>query len=285
MQRITEVPKLPERKFDAHKGDFGKICIIGGSIGFSGAPALAGSAALRSGAGLVRIATPKSVLPIVASIDPCYTTIPLPEDKQGRIATTAITTVLKHLEQNNVIAFGPGVGISRGVKNVLEALIAQQNIRLIIDADGLNCLAKSPGWTERKKASIILTPHPGEMKRLWNPLIRDQLPNDRTTQAAMLSERTGCIAILKGAGTVVADKDRIYVNTSGNPGMATAGSGDVLTGIIAALAGQGLDDFDAAITGVYVHGLAADIAAEKTGMVSLTAADIINTLPKAFSRL
>jgi hydroxyethylthiazole kinase-like uncharacterized protein yjeF len=153
---------------------------------------------------------------------------------------------------------------------------------LVIDADGLNCLAKSTDWLERKKASLILTPHPGEMRRLWDRLFRRQMPADRTGQAAELAKKTACTVVLKGAGTVVTDGSRVYVNTTGNPGMATAGCGDVLTGVITALAGQGLDDFDAAVLGVYIHGFAGDIAAEKIGQVSLITTDIIDSLGDAF---
>ena len=284
MQKITQIPKLPLRKPDAHKGSFGKVCIIGGSLGMSGAPAIAGRAAMRSGAGLVRVAIPQSILSIVAAIEPCCTTIPLPNDKNGCISAKALGTILKSVEDNDVLAFGPGVGTTRGVKDVLAALIAQPNLKIIIDADGLNCLAKTTSWTESKKASLTLTPHPGEMKRLWASLFREAPPTERTDQAAALSERTGCTIVLKGAETVVCGKNKIYTNTTGNPGMATAGSGDVLTGIIAALAGQGLDEFDSAVSGVYIHGLAGDIAAEAIGQISLIATDIIDCLGNTFKQ-
>ncbi|MHC4721317.1 MAG: NAD(P)H-hydrate dehydratase [Planctomycetota bacterium] len=282
MQQITEVGKLASRKPDAHKGDFGKVCIVGGSIGMSGAAAIAGRAALRAGAGLVRVATPRSVLPIVAAIEPSYTTIPLPEDDAGCISAEAVGVVLQLVEQNDVMAFGPGVRVAAGVREILEALIGTEGVRLVIDADGLNCLAKSTDWLERRKANLILTPHPGEMKRLWDRLFRKAMPADRTGQAAALAKEAGCTVVLKGAGTVVTDSNRVYVNTTGNPGMATAGCGDILTGVITALAGQGLSDFDAAVLGVYIHGLAGDIAAEKVGQVSLITTDIIDSLGEAF---
>ena len=282
MEQIVEIPKLAVKKADAHKGDFGKVCIVAGSVGMTGAAAIAGRAALRSGAGLVRVAIPASALPIIAAIEPCYTTVPLPEDKNGCISAKAIDILLGLAQDNDVMAFGPGVGIVRGVRNALDTLIMQDGLRLIIDADGLNCLSKTIDWVERKKASIILTPHPGEMKRLWASLFRETIPTDRNAQAGTLAERTGCVVVLKGAGTVVTDSKRIYVNTTGNPGMATGGTGDVLTGVITALAGQGLDNFESAVLGVHVHGLAGDIAAKKTGLVSLTATDIIDTLSEAF---
>jgi len=284
MQIIETIPKLKPRAVDAHKGDFGKVCIIAGSTGMSGAAALAGRSALRAGAGLVRVATPKSVLPIVASIEPSFTTIALPEDNLGRISAKAINPILEAISDNDVVAFGPGVGISGALRSVLEALLEQKQLRLIIDADGLNNLAGIKDWPAGLKAKLILTPHPGEMKRLWSGLFREPLPSDRQQQAIQLAQQTKTIVALKGAGTVVTDGQRVYINKTGNPGMATAGSGDVLTGVITALAGQGLSDFDAAVLGVYIHGLAGDIAAENLGQVSLMTTDIIQALADAFMR-
>jgi len=284
LQTINEIPKLKPRAADAHKGDFGKVCIIAGSVGMSGAAALAGRAALRCGAGLVRVATPKSVLEIVASIEPSFTTIALAENHVGQISAKAINTILDAVSDNDVLAFGPGVGVSGGLQSVLMALLEEDGLRLIIDADGLNNMAKMKDWPAKLKAELILTPHPGEMKRLWSGVFREELPGDRKQQAAELARRTKTVVALKGAGTVVSDGEKVYVNKTGNPGMATAGAGDVLTGAITALAGQGLDNFDATVLGVYIHGLAGDIAAEKKGQVSLMAPDIIESLPEAFMK-
>ena len=284
MQIIETIPKLKPRAVDGHKGDYGKVCIIAGSVGMSGAAALAGRAALRAGAGLVRVATPKSVLPIVAAIEPSFTTIALPEDGAGRISAKAIHAVLEAAGENDAVAFGPGIGISGALRSILERLLDQQNLRLVIDADGLNNLAGMKNWQSKLKARLILTPHPGEMKRLWSGLLREGLPADRQEQALQLAKRTNTIVVLKGAGTVVTDGEKVYINKTGNPGMATAGSGDVLTGVITALLGQGLSNFDAAVLGVYIHGLAGDIAAEKVGQVSLMATDIAQALPDAFMR-
>ena len=285
MQTIKKIPKLKPRARDAHKGDFGKVCIIAGSIGMSGAAALAGRAALRAGAGLVRVATPKSVLPIVASIEPSFTTVPLPEDSEGRIAANAINTILNLIPDNDCVAFGPGVGVTQGVHSVLQRLLTQEGLRLVIDADGLNNLSKINGWPEHTKANVILTPHPGEMKRLWAGLIRTPLPVDRRSQAITLANKTRTTVVLKGAGTIVTNGEKVYINDTGNPGMATAGAGDVLTGVITSLIGQGLGNFDAAVLGVYVHGLAGDIAAKKMGQISVIATDIIEALPEAFKKI
>jgi ADP-dependent NAD(P)H-hydrate dehydratase len=282
MQIIETVPKLKPRAADAHKGDFGKVCIVAGSIGMSGAAALAGRSALRAGAGLVRVATPKSVLPIVASIEPSFTTIPLPEDSSGRISAKAINIILEVVGQNDAIAFGPGVGISGALRSVLDTLLERDGLKLVIDADGLNNLAGIKDWPNKLKAKVILTPHPGEMKRLWSGLFREPLPDQRQQQAAQLAQHTNTTVVLKGAGTVVTDGEKVYINKTGNPGMATAGSGDVLTGVITALLGQGLSDFDAAVLGVYIHGLAGDIAADKMGQIGMITTDIIDSLPEAF---
>ena len=292
MQLIGTIPKLKPRAADAHKGDFGKVLIIAGSMGMSGAAALAGRSALRAGAGLVRVATPKSVLPIVASIEPSFTTIPLPEDSAGRISAKAINVILDAIGENDAVAFGPGVGVSGALRSILQMLIQQEDLRLLIDADGLNNLASIKNWSVELKANLILTPHPGEMKRLWSGLFREPLPAERQEQAAQLAQRTKTTVALKGAETVVSDfltslkasGQKVYVNKTGNPGMATAGSGDVLTGVIVALMGQGLSNFDATVLGVYIHGLAGDIAAEKVGQVSLIATDIIEALGEAFLR-
>ncbi len=284
METVDRIPRLKPRAVGAHKGDFGKVCIIAGSVGMSGAAALAGRSALRGGAGLVRVATAKSVLPIVAAIEPSFTTIPLPEDSAGRISAKAVSIILNAVADNDVLAFGPGIGISQGLRSILEVLLVQENLRLVIDADGLNNLCRIKDWPAKLKANLILTPHPGEIKRLWSSVFREQLPSERQEQAGQLAQQTKAIVVLKGAGTVVTDGQKAYINKTGNPGMATAGSGDVLTGVITALIGQGLTNFDAAVLGVYIHGLAGDIAAKKVGQVSLMATDIADALPEAFLR-
>ena len=287
MNKVTGIPKLEKRPVDGHKGTFGKVLIIGGSVGFSGAPALAGKAALRSGAGLVRVAVPESIQAIVATLDPCYTTIGL-SDEDGQLSSKAVVEMAKHLPDNDVVAFGPGVGTGGGVKDVMLSLLSIKELKLVIDADGLNVLSQCGGpggWLKKKKADIVLTPHPGEMARLWKSVFREPMPEDREECAGRFAEKTGVIVVLKGAGTVVTDGGQVYVNKSGNPGMATAGSGDVLTGAIAALAGQGLSLFDAAVLGVFVHGLAGNVAAAVHGQISLVATDIIDNFSSAFGQV
>jgi NAD(P)H-hydrate epimerase len=230
------------------------------------------------------VATGKSILPIVASIEASFTTIPLAEDSAGRISAKAVNCILKAAAENDCLAFGPGVGQSGALRSIAETLIKQKDLKLVIDADGLNNLAKIKGWCGKVKTELVLTPHPGEMKRLWAGVIRDAMPADRVEQAVRLAKETGTTVVLKGAGTVVTDGTRVYVNDTGNPGMATAGSGDVLTGVIAALIGQGMESFDAAVLAVFKHGLAGDIAAQSQGQVSLIATDIIDALAQAFKQ-
>jgi hydroxyethylthiazole kinase-like uncharacterized protein yjeF len=285
MEIVKDIPKLEPRKPDAHKGDFGKVCVVAGSLGMSGAAALVARSCLRSGSGLVRAAVPRSILPIVAGIEPCCTTIPLDEDADGRMATSAVSAVLAAAKQNDALAVGPGMGQAAGCKAVVESLIGNADVKMVLDADGLNNLATIPGWANQVKASLVLTPHPGEMSRLWRSVFRQLSPSDRNVVASKLAAKCRSVVVLKGHQTVVSDGKRVYVNTTGNAGMATAGSGDVLTGVIAALLGQGFDLFDAAVLGVYTHGLAGDIASESRGEVGLIATDIIEALPKAFLSL
>ena len=282
MQKINELPKLANRPIDSHKNMFGKVLVIAGSKGMSGAAALTALSTLRSGAGLVTVALPKSILPVVASFNPCYMTAALAETKSGKICSSAINEILNLANNADVVAFGPGLGTSIHLQQIAQTLISQKDLKLVIDADGLNNLAKDSPWIDRKNASIVLTPHPGEMNRLFASLFRQPLPKDRTEQARLLAEKTDSVVALKGAHTVVTDSEKVYTNTTGNSGMATAGSGDVLTGVISALIGQGLSNFDAAALGVHIHGLAGDLAEESKGPIGLISTDIINFLPAAF---
>jgi len=203
---------------------------------------------------------------------------------RARISARALGAILNAVEENDAAAIGPGLGQSAGLRSIVETLLGQKDLRLLIDGDGLNNLSKLPGWPQKRKAHLILTPHPGEMQRLWSGLFRETMPQDRRQTAVQVASATGAVVALKGAGTVVADGQRVYINTTGNPGMATAGSGDVLTGVTTALMGQGLGDFESTVLGVYVHGLAGDIAADKLGPISLMATDLIDALPKAFEK-
>ena len=282
LAHVNTVPQLPARPVNSHKGDFGRVLVVAGSLGMSGAAGLAGKAALRSGAGLVRIAAPTGILPIIASYEPAYTTIPLPQDQAGRIDASALPVLLRAAAASDVIALGPGLSTSRALRSIAGQLIALLQQRIVIDADGLNNLARCSNWPDTAKAQLILTPHPGEMKRLWASVSRHAMPENRSDLALEFAQQTGTTLVLKGAQSVVTNGQALYVNDTGNPGMATGGSGDVLTGVVAALIAQGLSNLDAAILGTHVHGLAGDIAARSLGQISLMAGDLIDALPRAF---
>ncbi len=264
----ASLPKLPPRPVDAHKGQFGRVLIIGGSIGMADAPSLAALAALRSGAGLVQIACPREVRTAVAALVPCATIELLYESDKFNPTVRAV---------------GPGCGDQLSI-NDLKWILEENDEPVVIDADGLNVLAKINEWWSLIRENVVLTPHPGEMQRLLakTSISASDLP--RTDLAQEVAILCGGVVALKGHQTVVCSAERTYVNDTGNPGMATGGSGDVLTGVIAALIGQGLSPYDAACVGVHIHGLAGDIAARNKGQISTIATDIIDTLPQAFQQ-
>jgi ADP-dependent NAD(P)H-hydrate dehydratase len=280
---VTRLPVLPPRAADSNKGNFGRVLVVAGSRGMSGAAVLCGSAALRGGAGLVRVALPQEILPIVAAGNPCYMTAPLPQDEHGGLAEAARDDLLSLARANGVTAFGPGLGRGPVIGPLLEALLTQTPTPLVLDADGLNALPPHLGLLRFRAAPLILTPHPGEFGRLIGREIADVQARRQELAVGFAAEH-GVVLVLKGHGTVVTDGRRVYINNTGNPGMATAGSGDVLTGVIAALAGQGLDAFAAAQLGVYLHGLAGDLARADLGEIGLIASDLLYHLPRAFLR-
>jgi ADP-dependent NAD(P)H-hydrate dehydratase len=282
-ERIETVPTLPPRPRESNKGLFGSVLVVAGSRGMAGAAALCGAAALRSGAGLVRIATPAEVQPTVASFEPSYMTYPLPFDENGLIQLSTAQPILERLIKTaSVIAVGPGLGQSDDIRQLVRFLITAAGKPLVIDADGLNALASQTDLLSKLSHPVIVTPHPGEFARLSGASIAD-VQSDRiarATRMAALSE--SLVVVLKGAGTVVAGGGRYYTNTTGNPGMATGGTGDVLTGVIAALLAQKLSPFDAAQIGVFIHGLAGDIARDQNGEIGMIAGDLVDALPDAF---
>lgn len=282
MEKSLAIPMLPPRSPDGHKGDYGRILIVAGSRGMSGAACLCGLAALRSGAGLVSVASPFGSMETIASYEPCYTTVALPSDDQGRIDSSAVATILAH--PCDAIAIGPGIGRSDGLASLVKRLIVQSPVPLIVDADALNALVGRSDVLRQRRNPTILTPHVGEFSRLINKPTAEIQAN-RLQLAQQFATSTGTLVVLKGHETIVTDGQNDFVNSTGNPGMATGGSGDVLTGIIAALIGQRLSILDAAKLGVYVHGLAGDLAAASVGQVSLIARDIITALPAAFMQL
>ncbi|GIW88599.1 MAG: hypothetical protein KatS3mg108_2923 [Isosphaeraceae bacterium] len=284
-ERVESVPRLPARSADAHKGQFGRILVVAGSRGMAGAAALVGASALRSGAGLVRVASPLEVQPTVASFEPSYMTWPLPQDEAGRIDFRAGREPLRRLmSEADVLAIGPGLGQGGSIGELVNWTLSEFNGPAVVDADGLNALAAEVAALTQRLAPTVITPHPGEFARLtgWPT---GEVQARRIELAVDLAQRSpagSLVVVLKGHQTVVTEGRRFYVNTTGNPGMATGGAGDCLTGVIAALLGQGLAGFEAACLGAYVHGLAGDIARDQSGEVGLIAGDIVDALPDAF---
>ncbi|MBI9016052.1 MAG: NAD(P)H-hydrate dehydratase [Phycisphaerae bacterium] len=282
---ITDLPKLPKRPIDSYKGNFGKILIIGGCRNMPGAPAISAKAALRSGAGLVKMAVPEGIQMAIVSNVPCATSEHLQSDSDGRISAASLLALEAMLPNHDVVVIGPGLTTSHALHNIVSRIALGFAGPVVMDADALNNLCEKP---ERLKSNCIFTPHPGEFKKLWEAYFDEPMPEARREAAQKLSLRTNAIVVLKGNDTIVTDGNNIYANTTGNPGMATAGSGDVLAGIIGALAGNQFakfNNFQSAILGVYIHGLAGDIAAEKFGQTGMIATDIIDSLPEAWQMM
>ncbi len=292
-KRIEDFGKLPSRDRAGHKGDFGRVLVVGGSRRMIGAPALAGKGALRGGAGLVTIASPAPVQLAVAMLCECATSVPLPSEKTGKqeLSAEAVGKFRTIAEACDILAVGPGMAVGPGQEALVRAAIDQEK-PLILDADGLNNLAKIDDWPSLRRCPLILTPHPGEFARLTGLTI-DEIQNDRENSAqtalAKWQETTHTalqlILVLKGANTVVTDGLAGYVNKTGNPGMATGGSGDVLTGLIAGIALQGLDLLTSACLAVYVHGQAGDLAATEGTEESLIASDLLDYIPQAMQEI
>lgn len=261
---------LMERRKDSHKGDFGRVLVVAGSVGMAGAALMCGKAAIRSGTGMVRFAVPEELFTILQ--------IGVPE------ATCLVRDFenVINIHDYEAITLGSGLGVNKSNIRVIKKVLNEYTGKLILDADGLNSVMRYSlyGNLKQSKADIILTPHMGEAARL---LEVDRIDGDRREQCARdIQEAFGKTVVLKGAGTLVVDSHRIYVNDTGNPGMATGGSGDVLAGVIASLAAQGYDAYQAAKIGVYVHGLAGDLCAEDIGEIGMTAMDIAMKIPEAF---
>ncbi len=283
LKRISDIPQLPSRAVDSHKGSYGRVVLIGGSIGMSGAISLAGLGALRGGAGLVYLACPRSVWSAVAAIEPSYLTVPLPEDSLGRLAIPSIPDIMTACQNADAVAIGPGLGQSDELREVVSQVIRGVDVPCVVDADALNLLVERQGLFASARSLRVLTPHPGEFSRLTGLPIRE-IQAHRESLAVEFAQRHRVVLVLKGAGTIVTDGDRLFINRTGNPGMATGGTGDVLTGLITALIAQGADPFDAACLGCHLHGLAGDIAAEELSPPGMIASDLPKYLPLAWKR-
>jgi len=283
--RERVVPLIPQRDRNSHKGYYGKARMIAGSMSMAGAAILTTKAALRSGLGMARLYVPESINHIMKTAVPELITIPFQELRRGVIGINHIDTILKDAPDSDVFTIGPGCGISFELEEIVKNIVEKVTSPIVLDADALNVLAKDVSVLERKQAPIVITPHMGEMSRLTGK------PLEEVTAHPVFTARDFAVTwqvtvVLKSARTVVATPEgKVYVNINGNPGMSTAGSGDVLTGIITGLLGQGLSPLDAALAGVFVHGMTGDRVAERLGEHGLLAGDLVESLPYTLKEL
>ncbi|WP_432665998.1 NAD(P)H-hydrate dehydratase [Wukongibacter baidiensis] len=270
---------LPSRRKDTHKGSYGKANVIAGSTGMAGAAILTCKSALRTGLGLLRLYIGESLNYIVKAGIPEAITVPLQEMRKGVIGINHIEKIIEDTKTANVLTIGPGCGSTAELSEIIKRILIDVDVPIVIDADGLNALSKNIEWLSEKKSKIIITPHLGEMERLTKIPI-EEIKNNLIKVAKDFSQKWNVIVVLKGASTIVTSPDgKVFINVSGNPGMATAGSGDVLTGIITGLVAQGLEPLKAAVTAVYLHGMTGDKVASEKGEYGLLAGDIVEELP------
>lgn len=284
VEEVRRLPSLPPRAAASNKGTYGRVLMVAGSRGMSGAAVLSGSAALRGGAGLVQVATPAELLPLVAAGNPCYLTAALPGDDHGRIARHAEADLLALSASASAVAIGPGLGRSDVLADLLDNLLPQIAAPVVLDADGLNAFERKADRFRQRSGPLILTPHPGEFARLTGTDV-PTIQRRRGELSAEFAAMHQVVLVLKGHQTVVTDGRQIYLNPTGNPGLASGGTGDVLTGLVAALLAQGLSPFAAAQLAVHWHGLAADLARDQLGEVCLIASDLLDYLPRAWEWL
>lgn len=273
--------KIPPRKQDTHKGDFGHVFVLAGSRGLTGAAYLTSQAALVAGSGLVTCGIPKS-LNIVMEIKLTEAmSLALPETKELSLSSSSEEAIIDFSRNIDVVAIGPGLSRHQDTQILVRNLLKRLDKPVVIDADGVIALQGHCEILKKRKATTILTPHPGEMSRLIEKDV-STIQRNREKTTTLFAKKYNIIIVLKGHRTVVANsKGDVYINKTGNSGMSTAGVGDVLTGVIASFVGQGIDPYSAAIVGVYLHGLAGDIAAKEKGQFSLIASDLLDKLPQA----
>lgn len=273
------------RPDDSNKGTLGSLLCICGSYGMAGAAIMAGKAALRCGIGLLKIAVPKSIYPVCATniLESVY--YPLEETSNGVISSKNTDFLLEMCEKSSAVVIGCGLSVCDDTKNLVQSVITNCEKPLVIDADALNCICNKPEILKNLKAPAIITPHPGEMARLLHSTPKT-VNSNRENTAIDFAKKFGVVTVLKGAGTIIASPDgEVYINHTGNSGMATGGSGDVLSGIIGSLLAQGAAPINAATAGVFLHGTIGDLAAEKLGKISMLPTDMIDMIPKAYLKL
>jgi NAD(P)H-hydrate epimerase len=285
LTHVTVRALLPERAIDAHKGTFGHVLVLAGSRGFSGAAKLAAEAAYRAGAGLVTVGMPQPLVPIVAPELLEAMWLALPATKNDAFSVDAIAPAIAVSENKQAVVLGPGISTQDETRRFVIDFLKQNKTPLLVDADGLNAISINAGVIASAAAPVIVTPHPGEMARLAG-ISTEHVQRDRTVAATQFALRHKCVVVLKGHDTVIANTTGEYcVNTTGNPGMATGGTGDVLAGVIGGLMAQGVSLWDAARIGVYAHGLAGDIAARAHTQRGMIARDVLAALPYAWQEL
>lgn len=265
---------LPERPIDAHKGRFGKVLLLCGSRGYTGAAALAAMGALRTGAGLVYLGVPESIYTIEAIKLTEAIVFPV-DDEHGHFSDSAVPSICQLLADKDAVLIGPGLGQSEGVFHIVKAVLERYQGPVILDADGINVLQQHKDLLRERTSPTIITPHFGEFSR-----IASSVSGDRIQDAIALAAELGVIVLLKGNKTVITDSNTTYVNLTGNPGMAVGGSGDVLSGIIVSLVGQGISPLEAAACGAWLHGAAGDLCADEIGQYGMLPTDMLNVLPR-----
>ena len=265
---------LPNRNMTAHKGNFGRILLLCGSRGYTGAAYLAAMGALRTGAGLVYLGVPESIYAIEAVKLNEPIVLPLP-DEDGQLAAAAVDEIRTLLLKMDAVLIGPGLGQSKGALAVLKTVLREFHGPVVLDADGINLLAQHKFLLRGRTAPTVLTPHEGEFVRLAG-----DIGTDRRSAAEKLARELGCIVVLKGHGTIITDGVTSYRNPTGNPGMAVGGSGDVLAGMVSSLLGQGIVPLEAAAAAAWLHGAAGDRCAEKLGQYAMLPTDLLEELPR-----
>ncbi len=312
----ADLPPLPPRPSEGHKGTFGTVCVIGGQVAASGAsgrvmlggPAFAALAALRAGAGLAVLAVPAPLMRAALTVAPTATGLALPVDRHGHLRVSEVAELLdQHLPQYACLAVGPGFGADEPQRRIIVRLVGRTDLPMVIDADALNALAQVADFHRDLRAQAVLTPHPGEYRRLAEALAIKADPVDpaaRPDAAQQLAQRLGCVIVLKGAATIVSDGINSWTNPTGNVALATAGTGDVLTGLIGGLVAQFFEGktsdtprrsasrppgtltlFDCARLGVYLHGLAADRWAARCGDAGLLATELLDEIPQSLAQM
>jgi hydroxyethylthiazole kinase-like uncharacterized protein yjeF len=284
---------VPERPAYSHKGDYGHVLVVAGSKGKTGAALMAAKACLRAGAGMVTVGIPETLAAVFQSRVTEEMVLPLPDKGDGVLSAEALSPILDFLDgRADVLAMGPGLTAGPDIVKIVEGLLPSVAVPMVLDADAINAVTRKTGIFRKVKSPVVLTPHPGEMARLLTTggqgAEKDarSIEQDRIGIAVSFARQTGTHLVLKGVPTIIAEPDGMaYINTTGNPGMATAGAGDVLTGIIAGCIGQGMNPLDASLLGTYLHGFSGDSASSKKGMHSLVAGDLIDSLCEAFREL